>query len=1525
MSTLPYDESSSIAIVGMAGRFPGAKTPDAFWENLKHGTDVLRHFSEEDLRDRVSPEVLRAPNFIKAGYVLDDAEQFDADFFGFTPRQAAYLDPQQRLFLECAWEALENAGYASPAGANTVGVYAGAAISTYMSRLMHEFSPMEPTKFFDVLLGNDKDYLATRVCYKLNLRGPGVSVQSACSSSLVAVCQACQGLLAYQVDMALAGGVSISFPQDCGFLCTESDGFISRTAQCRAFDAGASGIVPGNGLGIVVLKRLEDAKKDRDTIYGVIRGFAMNNDGSAKVGFTAPGLESQCDVITEALAMADVPPESIGYVEAHGTGTALGDPIEIAALTKAYGDMGGKTGVCPVGSVKTNIGHLNTAAGVASLIKVLLALRHEMLPPSLHFEAPNPEIRFEKTPFYVNVDLAPWKTNAHPRRAGVSSFGFGGTNAHLVLEEAPKLPSVAADTSWHVLALSARSEAALKAMAARLAAHLRADRSISLADAAFTLQAGRKAFNLRTFVVCRDVADAVSQLDAFASAETPSIRKSQDAAPPLVFVLPAHDRESSCLAAGAELYAEEPAFRKAVDACAERLLSLIGSDVRDAFRPEAAPQNGEVPPAAPLPALFTFVYAAAELLRSRGAEPTALVGRGIGEYVAAVLAGVVSLEDALTLVVRKDELLRAGPTRAVYEAEAAPRLVEQALPAGARIEADHGTACLISVAEQAKGELEEALKRHNIAHAPAGNDTRPRLLDPESLPAFQEALEAVRFGAPSISVASGITGQWLSNYEALDKSYWLKQASSPAKLGEAIALADKAFAPLFIDVSPDGASSPAATAGHFAAMRTRKELPTLPEHAQFLRLLGDLWTAGHDVTLYGEGPHARIPLPTYPFERRTYAVEPRETSLPTGEADLNPPKESMDEWFYAPSWRLAPRPTAPAAQANEEELRSWLIFQDAEGVGEALASRQRRAGRVVSLVAEGESFAANGDGTFLLNPASRGDYEALFRRLAEDGRAPNVIADCRGISPATAPDADTMHEALLQIMRAAAERQLDRKPLRLGIITTGMRAVTGKEMVSPEKALLLGPGRVIPNEFPAVRCLTVDLEQPTHPEELPELAAHVEAELTALSPEPAVVAYRNGRRWVESFEPVRLASPSPANVPLRENGTYVVTGGLGGVGFALAEYLATHLRAKLVLVGRTALPAAPERGNWLATHAEDDTISVLLRRVAALEAAGAEILVAQADVADETRMRAVFEEARQRFGAVHGVIHAAGVAGGGLIASGALGASNIGAKVTGTRILGELCKEFTPDFLLLCSSLAAYGGIAGSADYTAANAFLDAYTESASASPCRVVGVNWNFWFGVGMGSGVSADTAGDAVDGMQPEQGVEAFVRILASGLSRVAVCTRDLPRLLASARMNKSVPTQASEPASPGTTLHARPEIGVVYAEPRTVIERTIADVWQALLGIDRIGVDDPFLDIGGDSLLAITLDAELRNIFHIKLPLNVVFSHDTVAKLAAYLVDNEEHGGGTEKAAELYQRVKSMTPEQVAAMLHNAKRKE
>ena len=487
-----------------------------------------------------------------------------------------------------------------------------------------------------------------------------------------------------------------------------------------------------------------------------------------------------------------------------------------------------------------------------------------------------------------------------------------------------------------------------------------------------------------------------------------------------------------------------------------------------------------------------------------------------------------------------------------------------------------------------------------------------------------------------------------------------------------------------------------------------------------------------------------------------------------------------------------------------------------------------------------------------------------------------------------------------------------------------MRAVTGKEPVSPEKALLLGPRRVIPNEFPAVRCLTVDLEQPTHPEELPELAAHVEAELTALSPEPAVVAYRNGRRWVESFEPVRLASPSPANVPLRENGTYVVTGGLGGVGFALAEHLASHLRAKLVLVGRTTLPATPERKDWLATHAEDDTISVLLRRVAALEAAGAEVLVAQADVADETRMRAVFAEVWQRFGAVHGVIHAAGVAGGGLIASGTLGASNIGAKVTGTRILGELCKEFTPDFLLLCSSLAAYRGVAGSADYTAANAFLDAYAESA-ALPCRVVGVNWNFWFGVGMGAGVSADAAGDAVDGIQPEQGVEAFRRILASGLSRVAVCTRDLPRLLASACADKSVPAQASEPENSGTTLHTRPEIGVPYTEPRTVIERTIADVWQTLLGIDRIGVDDPFLDIGGDSLLAITLDAELRNIFHIKLPLNVVFSHDTVAKLAAYLVDNEEHGGGTEKAAELYQRVKSMTPEQVAAMLHNAKRKE
>jgi len=606
-------EGLDIAIIGMAGRFPEAKNLDEFWQNLRDGVESISFFTDQEVEAAgVDPALLKNPHYVKAGGVLEDAERFDASFFGFNPREAELMDPQHRVFLECAWEALENAGYDSESYEGLIGVYAGASMNTYLLfNLLLNRGVIESVHSDQLTIGNGRDYLPTRVSYKLNLKGPSINVQTACSTSLVAIHLACQGLLSYECDMALVGGVSISLPQKRGYLYQEG-GIASPDGHCRAFDAKAQGTIGGNGVGIVVLKRLADALADGDYILAVIKGSAINNDGSLKVGYTAPSVEGQADVIATAQAIAGVDPETIRYIEAHGTGTSLGDPIEIAALTQVFRASTQAKGFCAIGSLKTNIGHLDAAAGVAGLIKTVLALNHKMIPPSLNFEEPNPKIDFENSPFYVNATLSEWKapTDGTPRRAGVSSFGIGGTNAHLIVEEAPATEPSGSSRPWQLLLLSAKTDSALETATSNLADHLRRHPDLNLADVAYTYQVGRQAFNHRRMVVCRDLADAVRALETldpqrvFTAFHEPGDR-------PIAFMFTGQGAQYVNMAL--ELYQTEPTFRQQVDLCTALLKPHLGLDLRDLLYPAeegAAEASGQLRQTyITQPALFVIEYA----------------------------------------------------------------------------------------------------------------------------------------------------------------------------------------------------------------------------------------------------------------------------------------------------------------------------------------------------------------------------------------------------------------------------------------------------------------------------------------------------------------------------------------------------------------------------------------------------------------------------------------------------------------------------------------------------------------------------------------------------------------------------------------------------------------------------------------------------------------------------------------------------------------------------------------------------
>ncbi|HEX8087985.1 MAG TPA: type I polyketide synthase, partial [Blastocatellia bacterium] len=678
MNNLEFEDSlEGVAIIGLAGRFPGARNVEQYWQNLKDGVESISFFSDEELEIRLRPNDRGAANFVKARGVLEGADLFDASFFGFNPKEAEITNPQHRVFLECAWEALENAGYVPETYPGLIGVYAGASLSNYASRISLSRDMKETVNSFQLAIGNDKDYLCTRVSYKLNLRGPSLNVQTGCSTSLVAAHLACQSLLSYQCDMALAGGVSIRTPQKTAYLYIEG-GINSPDGHCRPFDARAQGTVSGNGVGIVVLKRLADAIADRDNVLAVIKGSAINNDGSSKVGFTAPSVKGQAAVITMAQMVAGVQADTISYIEAHGTGTPLGDPIELAALTEAFRVSTQKKGFCGVGSAKSNIGHLDAAAGVAGLIKTVFALKHKRIPPSLHFASPNPQIDFEDSPFYIADRLAEWKSGPTPRRAGVSSFGIGGTNAHLIVEEAPPMDPPKSARPCQLIILSAKTDNALELMTTNIADHLKQFPDAQLGDVAFTLQVGRSHFNKRRMIVCSDLGEAVSRLEGLDPEHVFTSSRNLENRP-VIFMFPGQGSQSVNM--GLKTYEHEQVFREAIDESSELLEPHLGLDIRQVLFP---PQGREEEADNLLeqtfitqPALFVIEYALATLWMTWGVRPKAMIGHSIGEYVAATLAGVFSLRDALGLVAERGRLMQSLPTGAML---AVPLPVDEVSP-----------------------------------------------------------------------------------------------------------------------------------------------------------------------------------------------------------------------------------------------------------------------------------------------------------------------------------------------------------------------------------------------------------------------------------------------------------------------------------------------------------------------------------------------------------------------------------------------------------------------------------------------------------------------------------------------------------------------------------------------------------------------------------------------------------------------------------------------------------------------------
>ncbi len=1502
-----------IAVIGMSGRFPGAENINEYWDNLIRGKESVSFVDREELvTDPAYKELVNNPNYVNSlGGVLQGKDKFDASFFEYTPLEAEIMDPQIRILHEEVYHCLEDAGYKSYNCKTDIGLYVGASPGFLWEANMLLSAKSESLGMFNSFLLADKDFIATRIAQKLNLTGPAISLFTACSTSLVAIHLASQAILNGECEMALAGGVKINHGKEIGYIYQE--GMInSPDGHCRAFDEKAKGTIPGEGGGVVLLKRLEDAIADNDNIHAVIKGSAINNDGNRKIGYTAPSVDGQVKVIKMAQVVAGVDAETIQYVETHGTGTELGDPIEIEALNQVFNS---NKNSCAIGSVKTNIGHLDSGAGIAGFIKSVLITKHRQIPPSLNFTNPNPKIDFQKSPFFVNTKLLDLSDSITPVRVAVSSFGIGGTNAHIIIEEAPKIQSylqLKPKIDDHVLLISAKTKYSMENSINNIHAFIDKNRHFDLGDVSYTLSEGRNEFNLRKALVGSDHQEVIAKLKKSRKYKTINQEENKE----VVFLF--SGQGSQYLQMGAGLIKDYPQINKNLLECLDCIKQIDGSIYEQIFhffygnnvRQKMIEINNTI---LTQPLLFVLQYSIAYFLIRQGVKPCIMIGYGCGEYISACISGVISLSDAIKMILIRSKLMQTVEKGSMVSVSSELKELHTYIGDELSIAAKIGGGDIVVSGRDVHIEnfLKQisgkgiSFKRLNVSHA--FHSKMMECIREE----YKKAIQIIKFKEPKIPYISNITGQPITDEQIFNYSYWSDHLVRCVDFEASLHYLKNLSNPLFVEIGPgDTLSSSIKSNRDFKdstqvnLIRNQNELVT--DKRQLLDALCKLWENGLtiDWQKWIKRSNAKcISLPLYPFDKRKFEFENNldkklKSNLKNTQSFQKNP--NLENWIFLPSWHRI----QIVENKRKIQFQKILVFTKNTSLENALMDKLSEENNQLIRVNISNEYSSNLNNYFI-DPEDPEHYFQLFKELNNKDSLPSLIIHCWDIklqnrkqelsAEYISESLITGYYSLLNIANAIAKYHINQN-VEIQIVTNNINLVNGDEKcVYPEKATLTGPVKVIPQEFRNINCRLIEFCLNDIISKLDVVVSQIARVINSKSNE-IHIALRKNYYWSKQFIPFKQNIKLKEETCFRKEKVYLIFGGTGGIGLEMARYISKLTKSTLILVGKTSFPNESNWSNILSQAGESDTLRRKIESIIEIKKYGSDVEVFAIDVSCETEMSNFYGKISKKYGKVHGVIHSAGIADGMLIQG---RRKNDSQKVFASKILGAInVSQFfgnkNLDFLIFNSSLSSVISPLGQVAYASANAFLDAFAEYLNPySERKIISINWDAWQKVGMAEnslkkyqGEDNSIRDELEYGILPFEGVEVFKSVITNNFSQVLISTRDFNCLLS--RYFENMKVVVANSGKKEIVEGQNSSMKVKGFIPEKELQDQLCVLYKDIFGYESFGVNDNFFEMGGNSLLAINLASKVNKQLGKNITFLDILEFPTIIELSEMLND-------------------------------------